>query len=147
MPDIRESLGARAGRPVATQSRRRLVAMLAVAALAGCASAPPQDVTEAAAEGAQAGFNTGRVSLTVTDFGGRPLDRARVDIEGLNDHREYFRNAAFSDVFGRVSFNGVPQRVRITVFHAATRASYSQVFDVPPTGITELRMLVDTFGQ
>nr|PZN63452.1 MAG: hypothetical protein DIU62_11045 [Pseudomonadota bacterium] len=92
-------------------------------------------------------FNTGRVTLTITDYAGRPLQKARVDIEGLNDHRDYFRTAAFSDVFGRVSFSGVPERVRISVWHSETRANYSRVVDVPPTGITELRMLVETYEE
>lgn len=51
----------------------------------------------------------------------------------------------FSDVFGRVSFNALPERVRISVWHSQTRANYSRVVDVPPSGITELRMMVDTY--
>lgn len=85
------------------------------------------------------------MSLTITDYDGRPLARARVDVEGVNDHRSYFRTAAFSDVFGRVSFNALPERVRISVWHSQTRANYSRVVDVPPSGITELRMMVDTY--
>ena len=113
-------------------------------ALAGCATVPAKAPVELSGASATK-FNTGRVTVVVTDFGGTPLRLARVDLEGINDHQSYFRTAAFSDVWGRVSFAGVPERVRISVYHAETRANYSREFDVPSIGTTELRMLVETF--
>ncbi len=113
--------------------------------LAACASVPPGAPVPLTESGQGKKFHTGRVMLTVTDYGGRPLRQARVDVEGINDHTDYFRTAAFSDVWGRVTFAGVPERVRISVFHAETRANYSREFDVPSIGTTELRMLVETF--
>lgn len=112
--------------------------------LAGCATRPanvPVDL-----EGRPpVKFNTGRVTVVVTDYGGYPLRQARVDVEGINDHKAYFRTAAFSDVLGRVTFAGVPEKIRVSVYHAETRANYSREFDVPSIGTTELRMLVETY--
>jgi hypothetical protein len=65
-----------------------------------------------------------------------------VNIEGAGSTADYFRTAAWSDHAGRVSFNGVPEEVRISVYHAETQGNYSRVFHVPPSGVTELRMLV-----
>lgn len=120
-----------------------LAAMLGIA-LAGCAMVPPNTPVPLSNEPTSR-FNTGRVTVVVTDYAGQPLRQARVDVEGINDHRDYFRTAAFSDVWGRVSFAGVPERVRISVYHAETRANYSREFDVPSIGTTELRMLVETY--
>lgn len=115
-------------------------------ALAGCATQPVTGTGPVPLSGEKASkFHTGRVMLTVTDYGGTPLRQARVDVEGINDHNDYFRTAAFSDVFGRVTFAGLPERVRISVYHAETRANYSREFDVPSSGTTELRMLVETY--
>jgi hypothetical protein len=111
---------------------------------AGCASMPAD--RPMALEGGKPAvkFNTGRVTVYVTDTSGRPLPKAMVDLESTGrDHNEYFRTAAFSDVSGRVTFNGVPEQVRISVYHAETQGNYSRVFDVPSTGITELRMLLE----
>jgi hypothetical protein len=119
------------------------VAMLGLL-MAGCATQPSNVPVDLSRE-AGVKFNTGRVTVVVTDFGGQPLSQARVDVEGINDHKDYFRTAAFSDVWGRVSFAGVPEKVRISVYHAATRANYSREFDVPAVGTTELRMLVETY--
>lgn len=130
--------------PRTTRRTAGLAAVLGIV-LCGCASVPPNSPVPLTADQTKSKFNTGRVMLTVTDYGGRPLQQARVDVEGINDHTDYFRTAAFSDVFGRVTFAGVPERVRISVFHAATRANYSREFDVPPSGTTELRMLVETY--
>ena len=91
-------------------------------------------------------FNTGRIQVVLTDYGGRPLKQARVDVEGVNNEKQYFRTAAFTDIWGRVSFSGVPGRVRVSVDHAETRGSYSREFDVPSIGITELRMLIETYN-
>lgn len=120
-----------------------LMAMLGIG-LAGCATVPVNAPVELSSEPASR-FDTGRVTVVVTDYGGRPLRQARVDVEGVNDHRSYFRTAAFSDVWGRVSFAGLPGRVRISVYHAETRANYSREFDVPSIGTTELRMMVETY--
>lgn len=56
----------------------------------------------------------------------------------------YYRTAAFSDYSGRVMFAGVPEQVRISVYHAESQGNYSREFVVPPSGNTELRMLVET---
>lgn len=122
-----------------------LVAVLGIA-LSGCASVPtgapvglngPQQTAKK--------FNTGRVALTVTDYGGMPLRQARVDVESAADQEDYFRTAAFSDVWGRVSFAGLPEKVRITIYHAETNSNYSREFHVPPSGTTDLRMMVQPF--
>lgn len=127
-------------------SRRALglAALVLGIALAGCAAQPPAN-SPVPLSTQKATFHTGRVLLTVVDYGGFPLRQARVDVEGINDHKDYFRTAAFTDVFGRVNFAGLPERVRITVYHAETRANYSREFDVPSSGTTDLRMMVETF--
>lgn len=111
-------------------------------ALAGCAGMPARQAVAIAGDGSAVRFNTGRVQLYVTDLEGKPLVKAMVDIESAGSTDDYFRTAAFSDNFGRVSFAGVPEEVRISVYHAETQGIYSRVFSVPPTGTTELRMLI-----
>jgi len=120
--------------------RTPLVAALGLA-LAACASVPSQGPVGLGGAPA-AHFNTGRVNLYLTDYEGRPLDRARVDIEGTGD--DYFRTAAFSDWSGRVSFAGVPQQIRISVYHAASQGSFTQEYIVPSSGTTDVQMLVET---
>lgn len=124
---------------------RACVPALLGCVLAGCASVPPEAPVPLAGRESAVKFNTGRIAVVVTDYAGTPLPKARVDVEGMNDSKDYFRTAAFSDVWGRVSFAGVPQRVRVTVYHAETLANYSREFDVPSIGTTELRMMVETF--
>lgn len=111
--------------------------------MAGCAAGPAADRPVALRGEPAAKFNTGRVTLWVTDWGGRPLRHARVDIESAGGN-DYYRTAAMSDPWGRVNFNGVPEQVRISVYHAETRGNYSREFLVPSTGITELRMMLET---
>ncbi len=88
-------------------------------------------------------FNTGKVVVVVTDYAGQPLRMARVDIESGSKSKDYFRTAAMSDHYGKVSFNGVPKDVRITIYHAESQGHYSREFYIPPSGITELRMMIE----
>jgi hypothetical protein len=133
-------------------------AALCVAMIAGllgaCASAPMASAPMASApmasapmaleQGSGKKFNTGRVSLYLTDYDGRPLSKAMVNIESAGDTgKEYFRTAAWSDVRGFVSFAGLPEEIRISVFHAETLGNYSRVFHVPSSGTTELRMMIE----
>jgi hypothetical protein len=111
-------------------------------ALVGCAGMPAGQAVAISGESPAARFNNGRVMLYVTDMDGKPLSKAMVNIEGAGSTADYFRTAAWSDHAGRVSFNGVPEEVRISVYHAETQGNYSRVFHVPPSGVTELRMLV-----
>lgn len=110
--------------------------------LGGCAGTPTSDAVSLAGE-KPVKFNTGKVTVVVTDFAGTPLRLARVDIESGSKSEDYFRTAALSDVFGRVSFSGVPEEVRITVYHAESQGNYSREFHIPPSGTTELRMMVE----
>lgn len=133
-----------------TENRLATPSLLLLAlTLAGCASSGassrPAPAAPVALSGDQSArqFNTGRILLFVTDWGGKPLSQARVDVESVGDN-EYFRTAALSDVMGRVSFAGVPKEVRISVHHAATQGNYSRQFNVPATGTTELRMMLET---
>ena len=80
----------------------------------------------------------------ISDFNGQPLSRARVDIESSGGD-DYYRTAAMSDYSGRVTFAGVPEQVRISVYHAESQGNYSREFLVPSSGMTELQMLVETF--
>ncbi len=125
--------------------RQILAGVLAGALLlGGCAGMPASDAPVALAGDKQpARFNTGKVTVVVTDFAGQPLRLARVDIESGSNSEEYFRTAALSDVFGRVSFSGVPNDVRITVYHAESQGNYSREFHIPSSGTTELRMMVE----
>ena len=116
--------------------------------LAGCASAPMTSAPMALEQDPGSKFNTGRVALFLTDYEGRPLNKAMVNIESAGDvSKEYFRTAAWSDVRGYVSFAGLPQEVRISVYHAETAGNYSRVFHVPSSGTTELRMMIEPQAQ
>jgi hypothetical protein len=46
-------------------------------------------------------------------------------------------------VRGYVTFAGVPEEIRISVYHAESMGNYSRVFHVPPSGTTELRMMIE----
>lgn len=118
-----------------------LVAVLGVA-LAGCASMPASQPMALGGSEPSVRFNTGKITVVLTDFAGQPLQQAMVDIEST-ENGDYFRTAAFSDVWGRVSFAGVPQKVRVNVYHAQTRGMYSREFLVPSSGNTELRMMIE----
>jgi hypothetical protein len=133
--------------PSKNQARYATATLLAMCGLvlAGCAGMPVDRPLSLEGDKAGAKFNTGRVTVYVTDFSGRPLTQAMVNVESSgSDFNEYFRTAAFSDVWGRVTFNGVPEQVRISVYHAETQGNYSRVFAVPSSGITELRMQLET---
>jgi hypothetical protein len=119
------------------------VAMIA-GLLAACASAPKTSAPMALEQDSGKKFNTGRVSLYLTDYEGRPLNKAMVNIESAGEpSKEYFRTAAWSDVRGFVSFAGVPEEIRISVYHAESLGNYSRVFHVPSSGTTELRMMIE----
>lgn len=111
--------------------------------LGGCASGPTGQGVPITGEAPAVRFNNGRVLLYVTDLSGRALAKAMVDVESADSTADYFRTAAFADESGRVSFSGLPEQVRISVYHAATQGNYSRVFTVPSTGVTELRMMVE----
>ncbi len=124
--------------------RQVLAAGLAGALLlGGCAGAPTSGDVPLAGDRKPVKFNTGKVTVVVTDFAGQPLKLARVDIESGSRSEDYFRTAAMSDVHGRVSFSGVPSDVRITVYHAESQGNYSREFHIPSSGTTELRMMVE----
>lgn len=111
--------------------------------LGGCAGTPTSDAVSLAGDKPPVKFNTGNVTVVVTDFAGQPLRLARVDIESGSKNDDYFRTAAMSDVYGRVSFRGVPNEVRITVYHAESQGNYSREFHIPSSGTTELRMMIE----
>jgi hypothetical protein len=111
--------------------------------LGGCASYPTGQGVPITGEAPAVRFNNGRVLLYVTDLSGRALAKAMVNVESADAAADYFRTAAFADESGRVSFSGLPEQVRISVYHAATQGNYSRVFTVPSTGVTELRMMVE----
>ena len=83
-------------------------------------------------------FNTGRLTVWVTDQNGQPLQDARVDVDA--DLPDFYRNTAFLDRRGTASFNGVPRVVRVTVVHPY--GYYSAPYVLPETGIAEMRMIV-----
>lgn len=121
-------------------------AALVLATVAGCAAGPTATApptagtmgTGTASEGSS--FNTGRLSVVVMDQNGRPLDRAQVDV--VANGTTHYRTTGVTNRDGMVSFNGVPQSVNVSVSHAT--GSYSQNFNVPPNGVSEMRMIVDT---
>lgn len=117
------------------------VVMLAGILLAGCASIPASKPVALDDDEGRVKFNTGRVTVYVTDADGLPLAKAMVDLESTQGD-EYFRTAAYADNYGKVTFAGVPETVRISVYHSETQSNYSREFDIPPTGTTELRMLL-----
>jgi hypothetical protein len=111
---------------------------------AGCATKPPTAPVALTDEGeGESKFNTGRVVVVLTDYEGQPLRMARVDLESGSKSKDYFRTAAMSDHYGRASFNGVPTEVRISVYHAESQGNYSREFHIPPSGVPELRMMIE----
>lgn len=89
-------------------------------------------------EGEASNFNRGRLSVVIVDQNGQAVDRARIDLE--SDRPGYYRTSAFTNRQGSVMFTGVPQDLRVNVFHPY--GSYSQPFHVPATGVSELRLIV-----
>jgi hypothetical protein len=128
--------------------RRGAACLLAVSALClgACASVSAPSPVGLQGEESPVHFDTGAVAIYLVDYNGAPLRKAMVNIESADVDNSY-RTAAFSDDFGQVSFRGVPESVRISVFHSETSANYSRVFDVPSRGITELRMILETYVE
>lgn len=117
-----------------------LAASLA-AALSGCASGPASSEAPPAPQAAQATgettFNTGRLTVHVTDQNGRPLDRTNIDVTGDGG----YRGTGVTNRDGRVQFNNVPPRVQVSAINQG--GSFSQNFNVPPNSSSEMRMIID----
>lgn len=129
---------------------RALLSALFLSAVAGCAASPPQATAPASGSGGapatgqqQGSFNTGRLTVVVTNQNGRPLERAQVDVVATGN--THFRTTGVTNRDGTVSFNGVPQSINVSVNHPT--GSYSQNFNVTPNGTSEMRLIVDTIEQ
>lgn len=132
-----------------TTTRHRLIrsaaTALVLAVVAGCAAGPTNTAPPAAGAmgtgmaAENTSFNTGRLNVVVTDQNGRPLDRAQVDV--VSTSNTHYRTTGITNRDGTVSFNAVPQAVNVSVTHPT--GSYSQNFNVPPSGTSEMRMIVN----
>jgi len=121
----------------------RVAGALALAALlAGCAAMPPRyDLSTPGTPAVH--FPNGRVTFVLTDEQGLPLQRYRVDMSW--EHPDFYRTSAFTDSFGRVTFNGVPELANVSI--DSPGGLYSQYLLVPQRGSNELPVILQTFGQ
>lgn len=130
-------------RNVTTRNRAIAATLLATlaTALSGCASAPATADAPPAPQSAQAAgessFNTGRLTVYVTDQNGRALDRTNIDVTGDGGYRA----TGVTNRDGRVQFNNVPPRVQVNAINQG--GSFSQNFNVPPNSSSEMRMIID----
>lgn len=120
------------------------VSLLLAAALPSCANGPEGGYTPpgASTAGRAVVFNTGRLTVVAVDQDGVPMYGARIDVD--SDEPEFYRTTGTLDPRGSVTFTGVPQEVRVSVIYPG--AYYSRPFFVPPTGTTEMRMIVTVDG-
>lgn len=106
--------------------------------LAGCAASGSGGSVGLPGSAERVHFNTGRLTVWVTDQNGQALQDARVDVDA--DQPDFYRNTAFLDRRGAATFTGVPPVVRVTVDHPY--GYYSVPYVVPETGVTEVRLIV-----
>lgn len=122
---------------------RAIAPLLLAIALSGCAAGPGSADAPPAPQAAQStgdvAFNTGRLTVYVSDQNGRRLDRTNVDVTGAGGYRA----TGVTDRDGRVQFNGVPPTVQVSAVNQG--GSYAQSFNVPPNGSSEMRMIIDIF--
>ena len=87
-------------------------------------------------------FSNGRVMLVLTDEYGMPMTRTRVDFSW--ESPDYFKTSGFTDSTGRVTFSGVPEQAEVSIDHPG--GNYARTLLVPQRGISELRVILDTYG-
>lgn len=117
-------------------------------ALVSCATGPgtgtpTQTAASAAGTSSSQSFHTGRLTVVVHDDNGRPLERANVEV--VSGGATFYRSLGHTNRDGSVTFSGVPETVNVTV--TAQTGSFSRDFVVSPSGTTEMRMIVQTFGE
>jgi hypothetical protein len=105
---------------------------------------PTVSKSEAAARKKKAGGSepeaagTGRLTLTILDQDGKPLERANVDLQAKGSG--FYRDRGTTDTLGRIAFSSVPMSVNITV--NVQNGYLSQDTQVPQSGTADLRLTV-----
>jgi hypothetical protein len=110
--------------------------------LAGCASVPRQ-FSPVSLDTPQVQFSLGRVLLVLTDENGLPMPRTRVDFSWESPY--FYKTSAFTDGTGYVTFSGVPEVAEVSIDHPG--GNYTRILYVPQRGTSELRVILDTYGE
>jgi hypothetical protein len=87
-------------------------------------------------------FSHGRVTVVLIDEFGSPMPGYMVDFSW--DSPNFNKTRALTNRDGRVTFNGVPDVASISIAHEA--GVFEQTFLVPQSGVSELRVMVNTMG-
>jgi len=117
------------------------VALLGVV-LAACAGVPRQ-LSPVTLDTPGVQFSNGRVMLVLTDENGLPMARTRVDFSW--ESPDYYKTSGFTDIGGWVTFNGIPEVAEVSIDHPG--GNYSRTLLVPQRGTSELRVILDTYGE
>jgi hypothetical protein len=84
---------------------------------------------------------TGRLTLTILDQDGKPLERANVDLR--SNGPGFYRDRGTTDTLGRIAFNSVPMTVNISV--TVQNGFLSQDAQVPQSGTADFRLTVQVY--
>jgi hypothetical protein len=109
--------------------------------LGACAST--QSPGPVSLDNPEVAFPSGRIKVYLTDEDGQPMTRTRVDFFWQSP--EYNRTSAMTDNYGQVSFAGVPEVAEVSIDHPG--GNYTRTLVVPQRGTSELRVMLDTFGE
>jgi hypothetical protein len=110
--------------------------------LTACASTPRQ-FAPVSLDTPSVPFSNGRIMVFLTDENGLPMTRTRVDFSW--ESPQFYKTSAFTDNYGQVTFNGVPEVAEVSIDHPG--GNYSRTLLVPQRGTSELRVILDTYGE
>jgi hypothetical protein len=116
--------------------------LLCGALFTACASAP-RTFGPVSLDTPEVAFSSGKISVFLTDENGLPMVRTRVDFSWQKP--EFYKTSAFTDNNGQVTFNGVPEVAEVSIDHPG--GNYTKTLVVPQRGISELRVILDTYGE
>ena len=124
------------------RSGRFLVLPALAVLLAGCAAVPQQSGF-ANLERQRVDFPSGRVTVVLTDEVGLPMARTRVDFAW--ERPSFYRTSGFTDSNGQITFSGVPELASLSINHPG--GNYSSNLIVPQSSTSEMRVILDTYGE
>lgn len=88
-------------------------------------------------------FSTGRLTVVLVDEYGVAIPGMAVDVAW--DEPQFYKTSALTDRNGAVSFRGVPEIAEVSINYPG--GLYHNRILVPQSGIPELRLVLDTYGE
>jgi hypothetical protein len=92
---------------------------------------------------APAKFSTGRITVVLVDEYGVAMPGMAVDLAW--DEPSFYKTSALTDRNGTVSFRGVPEVAEVSINYPG--GLYRNTILIPQSGLPELRLVLDTYGE